>query len=103
RAAADEDALLMEHCEDFAVTGAGCLHDAPATRAAAIPGIARRAEDGATARDVALAAEHRTRLHLCHVSTAGAVALLRRAKSAGQAVSGEATPHHLVLTVEDAV
>lgn len=103
RAAAEHDWLVMEHCEDFGVTGPGLLHDAPAVRAAGIPGIRREAEDHATARDLELARVHGTRLHLCHVSTAGAVAALRRAKDAGLAVTGEVTPHHLVLTVEDAV
>jgi dihydroorotase len=95
--------LLLEHCEDFGITGPGLLHDAPSTRAAGVPGIPRGAEDRATARDVRLAEEHGARLHLCHVSTAGAVGLLRDAKARGLAVTGEATPHHLVLTVEDAV
>ena len=103
RAAGAHDWLVMEHCEDFGITGAGLLHDAPEVRAAGIPGIPRTAEDRATARDLALAREFGARLHLCHVSTAGAVALLASAKAAGLRVSGEVTPHHLVLTVADAV
>ncbi len=103
RAAGARDWLVMEHCEDFGITGPGLLHDAPEVRAAGIPGIPRSAEDRATARDLALAREFGTRLHLCHVSTAGAVALLASAKAAGLRVSGEVTPHHLVLTVADAV
>lgn len=95
--------LVMEHCEDFGITGAGLLHDAPAVRARGIAGIPRDAEDRATARDLDLARRFGTRLHLCHVSTAGAVAALRRAKDSGLTVSGEVTPHHLVLTVADAV
>ena len=95
--------LIMEHCEDFSITGPGLLHDAPVVRAAGVPGIPRSAEDRATARDIELAREYGARLHLCHVSTAGAVGLLRRAKQEGLAISGEVTPHHLVLTVEDAV
>ncbi|MCC7136937.1 MAG: dihydroorotase [Planctomycetes bacterium] len=103
RAAGEDGFLVMEHCEDFGVTGPGLLHDAAATRAAGIPGIPRAAEDRATGRDLELAAEHGARLHLCHVSTAGAVERLRAAKAAGLPVSGEVTPHHLVLTVDDAV
>jgi dihydroorotase len=102
-AAAAHDWLVMEHCEDFGITGPGLLHDAAPVRAAGIPGIPREAEDRATARDLDLARRFGTRLHLCHVSTAGAVAALRRAKDAGLSVSGEVTPHHLVLTVADAV
>jgi dihydroorotase len=103
RAAAERDLLLMQHCEDFSVTGPGCLHDAPAVRAAGIAPIPRRAEDSATERDLRLARRFGSRLHLCHVSTAGAVDRLRAAKAEGLAVSGEVTPHHLVLTVEDAL
>jgi dihydroorotase len=103
RRCAASDRLVMEHCEDFGLTGPGVLHDAPPTRAAGLPGIPRAAEDRATARDLALARRHGTRLHLCHVSTAGAVEALRAAKHEGLAVTGEVTPHHLVLTVEDAV
>jgi dihydroorotase len=103
RRAGEAGLLLMEHCEDFGLTGPGLLHDAPATRAFGVPGIPRSAEDRATARDVGLAEAFGARLHLCHVSTAGAVGLLADAKARGLAVTGEATPHHLVLTVEDAV
>lgn len=103
RAAADLGFLVMEHCEDFGITGPGVLHDAPCTRAAGLPGIPRAAEDHATGRDLGLAARFGARLHLCHVSTAGAVERLAAAKAAGHAVTGEVTPHHLVLTVDDAV
>ena len=103
RRAAANDWLVMEHCEDFGITGPGVLHDAPAVRAQGIAGIPREAEDRATARDLELARRFGTRLHLCHVSTAAAVAALRRARDAGLRVSGEVTPHHLVFTVEDAV
>lgn len=103
RAAAERDRLVMEHCEDFSVTGPGVLHDAPSVRGAGWPPIPREAEDRATARDLALAARFGTRLHLCHVSTSGAVRLLREAKAGGLRVTGEATPHHLTLTADDAV
>ncbi|MFO0934571.1 MAG: dihydroorotase [Planctomycetota bacterium] len=103
RAAGARGFLVMEHCEDFGITGPGVLHDAPSVRAAGLPGIPRTAEDTATGRDLGLAARFGARLHLCHVSTAGAVERLRAARAAGHAVTGEVTPHHLVLTVDDAV
>jgi dihydroorotase len=103
RAAGEDGFLVMEHCEDLAITAGGVLHDAPSVRAAGIAGIPRGAEDHATARDLALAARYGARLHLCHVSTAGAVDRLRAGKAAGERVTGEVTPHHLVLTVDDAV
>ena len=103
RAAGERGLLVMEHCEDFSMTGPGVLHEAEAVRRMGLPGIPRGAEDRATARDVDLARRFSTRLHLCHVSTAGAVSLLRSARAAGLAVTGEATPHHLTLTVADAL
>ena len=59
-------------------------------------------EDAATARAIALAAEAKCRLHIAHVSTAVALDAVRRAKAAGQAVTCEVSPHHLVLTEADA-
>jgi dihydroorotase len=101
--AAKNDRLLMQHCEDFGVTGPGVLHDAPAVRARGLPGIPRAAEDSAVSRDIALAARWGTRFHVCHVSTAGAAQAVRAARAAGLRVSGEAAPHHLLLTASDAL
>jgi dihydroorotase len=101
--AARLDRPVLSHCEDLSLAGGGCVHDAPAARVAGVPVLPREAEDAATERDVGLARRHGTRLHLCHVSTAGSVDLLRRARREGLAVTGEATPHHLTLTVDDAV
>jgi dihydroorotase len=95
--------LVMQHCEDPALSRGGCLHDAAATRAHGLLPLAREAEDRAVARDVSLAARRGTRLHVCHVSTRGAVEALRDAKARGVLATGEAAPHHLTLTVEDAV
>lgn len=101
--AARHGQLVMQHCEDFGVTGAGVLHDCAAVRARGWPGIPSESEDRAVRRDLALAARLGTRLHVCHVSTAGAVAALREARAAGVAASGEAAPHHLLLTANDAL
>ncbi|MHC5012107.1 MAG: dihydroorotase [Planctomycetota bacterium] len=103
RWAAGRGALVMQHCEDFGVTGDGVLHDAPSVRAAGLPGIPRRSEDVAVERDIELAARCGTRLHVCHVSTRGAVERIREARHRGLPVTGEATPHHLVLTCDDAL
>jgi dihydroorotase len=78
------------------------VHGAPGGPPGPWPTLPREAEDVAADRDVDLARLHGTRLHLCHVSTAGSLATLRAAKAEGLAVSGEVTPHHLTLTVEDA-
>jgi dihydroorotase len=58
------------------------------------------AEEAVIARDVLLAAHVGSRLHVCHVSTAGSVEILRWAKSKGSNVTAEVTPHHLLLTDE---
>ena len=58
------------------------------------------AEEAIIARDVLLAAHVGSRLHVCHVSTAGSVEILRWAKSKGWNVTAEVTPHHLLLTDE---
>ena len=60
------------------------------------------AEEAIIARDVLLAAHVGSRLHVCHVSTAGSVEILRWAKSKGWNVTAEVTPHHLLLTDEAA-
>jgi len=65
-------------------------------------GLPAAAEEAMIARDLALLAAEGGRLHIAHVSTRGAVALLRDARARGLAVSAEATPHHLTLT-EDLV
>jgi dihydroorotase len=103
RWSARNDRVVMQHCEDFTVTGPGVLHACACVRAAGLPGIDREAEDRAVRRDIHLAEEAGAPLHVCHVSTAGAVAALRAARARGLAVTGEATPHHLSLTAEDAV
>lgn len=103
RWAARNDRVLMQHCEDFQVTGPGVLHACDCVQRAGLPGIDREAEDRAVRRDVRLAAEEAARLHVCHVSTAGAVAAVRAARERGEPVTAEVTPHHLLLTAEDAV
>jgi dihydroorotase len=60
------------------------------------------AEEAIIARDIELAAETGGRLHICHLTTAGSVEIIRRAKQRGLAVTAEVTPHHLMLT-EDLV
>ncbi len=103
RWAARNDVLVMQHCEDFQITGPGVLHECTCVQRRGLPGIPRASEDRAVERDVRLAEEENARLHICHVSTAGAVDAIRRAQARGLPVTGEVTPHHLVLTAEDAV
>ncbi len=101
--AAKNNVLIMQHCEDFEVTGPGVLHACSCTHTADIPGIDRRAEDKAVAADIALAEETHAAFHVCHISTEGAVKALRAGRERGLSVTGEVTPHHLLLTADDAV
>ncbi|MDJ0522638.1 MAG: dihydroorotase [Planctomycetota bacterium] len=103
RWAGRNDVLVMQHCEDFQMTGPGVLHECDCVQRRGLPGIPRESEDRAVERDIRLAEAENARLHVCHVSTAGAVDAIRRAQERGLPVTGEVTPHHLVLTAEDAV
>lgn len=92
---------LAVHCEDPALIPAGAAMNAGiVSRRMRVPGIPREAEEAIIARDLRLAEETGGLLHLCHVSTAGGVQLLRAAKARGVRATGEAMPHHLALTDE---
>jgi len=92
---------LAVHCEDTALIphGAG-MNEGIVSRRMRVPGIPREAEEAIIARDLRLAEETGGLLHLCHVSTAGGVRLLREAKARGVKATGEAMPHHMALTDE---
>ncbi|MDE2293313.1 MAG: dihydroorotase [Elusimicrobia bacterium] len=88
---------LLDHAEELGATGPGVLGLAAARRLG-VPGIPADSEVLMAARDLALAQLTGGPLHLCHVSCAGTVALLREAKGRGLAVTAEAAPHHFTLT-----
>ena len=89
---------ISEHAQDEALSAGGVMHEGVVSARLGLPGVPAAAEDVAIARDLALAKLTGGRLHLAHVSTAGAVGLVRRAKAEGLAVTAEVTPHHLALT-----
>lgn len=91
-------AIYAEHCEVEALARGGHMHEGPRSMALGLRGIPAAAEELMAARDIALARLTGCRLHLLHVSTAGTVELVRRAKDQGLAVTAEATPHHFTLT-----
>jgi len=91
---------LIEHPQDLALSGRGVMHEGVTSAALGLAGMPAAAEDGAVGRDLALARETGARLHLAHLSTAGSVELVRRAKAEGLAVTAEVAPHHLALTDE---
>jgi dihydroorotase len=92
---------VMAHCEDKNLVGKGVLNEGVASERFGVPGITNSVEDVITARDIFLAAEAGARLHLCHCSTKGAVALTKMAKEMGMDVSAEVCPHHFILTDAD--
>ncbi len=89
---------LAEHCEDDALAAGGVMHEGAWSSRLGLPGQPAAAEEAMVARDLALCRLTGCRLHLLHLSTAGSVELLRRARAEGLAVTAEAAPHHLVLT-----
>jgi len=99
-AARAHGALIIDHCEDTDLSGDGVVDEGAASRRLGLPGIPRSAEEVMVARDLILAGELRTRVHIAHLSTRGGLVALRTAKENGVAASAEATPHHLVLTEE---
>jgi dihydroorotase len=93
---------VISHAEDADLSRDGAMNEGVVSTELGIPGAPAAAEDVMVARDLLLAELTGAHLHIAHVSTAGAVRLVRDAKTRGIHVTAEVTPHHLVLT-EDAV
>lgn len=94
--------LILAHCEDEGLlTPGGCVHDGAAARRFGVPGISGASEWKQAERDLRLVRETGARYHICHISTKETVTLLRAAKAEGLPVSGECTPHQLLLCEAD--
>ncbi len=89
---------LIQHCEDPDMAGSGCVNAGPTAVRLGLGGIPAMAEEMMLQRDLLLVENTRCRYHVAHVSTAGAVAMLRDAKKRGIDVTAEVCPHHLLLT-----
>ncbi len=89
---------VMNHCEDLSIVRGAVMNAGPVATRLGLTGWPASGEEVMIARDIALAAETGGRLHICHLSTAGGVELIRRAKAMGIRVTAEVTPHHLVMT-----
>jgi dihydroorotase len=89
---------LAQHCEVEALSEGGHMHEGEWSSRLGIPGIPPEAEELMVFRDIALARLTGARVHFQHLSTAGAVELVRQAKAKGLPVTSEATPHHFTLT-----
>ncbi len=91
-------AIVAQHAEEVTLAGGGHMHEGGWSSRLGIPGRPAAAETVIVARDLELAALTGTALHVLHVSTAGAVELIRRAKVRGVRVTAEVAPHHFTLT-----
>ncbi len=89
------------HEEDKTITAGGCMNESHLSARMGLRGMPCVGEEVLIARDIELARDTGGHVHLCHVSTARGVELVRRAKQDGIHVTAEVTPHHLVLTEED--
>jgi dihydroorotase len=96
------DRPLALHCEEPTLSHGGQVHEGRVAAELGFAGYPSVAESVAVERDLALAGYEHGRVHVLHLSAAESVDALRRAREVGIAASGEATPHHLVLT-DDAV
>lgn len=90
------DGVLAQHSQDPRLAGArACCHEGPVSGKLGLPGWPAVAESVIVARDVQLAQVANSRIHVCHVSTAESVEIIRWAKKRGIKVTAEVTPHHL--------
>ena len=94
------DGVIAQHAQEPALTAGADMNEGEVSSQLGLRGWPRVAEESIIARDIMLAEYVDSRLHLCHVSTAGSVELVRQAKARGVKVTAEVTPHHLSLTDE---
>lgn len=94
------DLLVIEHPQDLALSAKGVMHEGAVSARLGLPGIPAAAEESAVSRGIALAKLTGARLHLTHLSTAGSIELVRRAKRDGVAITCDVTPHHLAMIDE---
>ncbi len=92
--------VVAQHAEDPRLTAGAQAHEGETAARLGLAGWPAAAEESIVARDCLLARDAAAPLHVCHVSTAGTVEVLRWAKERGIRVSAEVTPHHLLLTDE---
>ncbi|MDR0627777.1 MAG: dihydroorotase, partial [Bifidobacteriaceae bacterium] len=96
------DAVVAQHAQEPRLTDGAQMHEGVVSSQVGLAGWPAVAEESIIARDVLLAEHVGSRLHICHVSTAGSVEIIRWAKARGIAVTAEVTPHHLLFSDEQA-
>ena len=94
------DLPVIQHCEDKNLSAGGLMNEGYYSTILGLPGIPAIAEEVMIARDILIAEYCRARVHIAHVSTAGAVRLIRDAKARGLNVTAETAPHYFTLTDE---
>ena len=94
------DGVIAQHSQDPRLTENSQMHEGKVSAELGLRGWPAVAEESIIARDVLLAEHVGSRLHVCHLSTAGSVEIVRLAKARGINVTAEVTPHHLLLTDE---
>ena len=96
------DGVIAQHAQDPRLTEGSQMNEGVVASTLGLKGWPAVAEESIIARDILLANMVGARLHICHVTTAGGVEIIRWAKSQGMKVTAEVTPHHLLLTDETA-
>lgn len=90
--------IIAQHAQEPRLTVNAQMNEGSVSAKIGLPGWPAIAEEAIIARDILLTEHVQSRLHICHVTTAGGVELIRWAKARGIAVTAEVTPHHLLLT-----
>ena len=96
--AKDFDLPIVDHCEDKSLSSGGTMHEGRMSLLLGLKGMPALAEDLDAVRDCLLAEAAGAHIHIAHISTRGAVDIVRRAKERGIRVTAEVTPHHWTLT-----
>lgn len=92
---------IITHCEDKNLSNEGVMNEGLVSTILGLKGIPREAEEVMVARDIILTQMAEGNLHIAHVSTAGALKLIKEAKKKGIKITCEVTPHHFTLTEEE--
>ncbi len=100
RAVKETGRAFMQHCQETSLTGGASMHQGEVSTRLGLVGWQRIAEELIVERDVRLVGETGCAYHVQHLSSAGSVEVVRRARERGLPVSAEASPHHLLLTHE---
>jgi len=95
------DIVIADHCEEPSLVERGQMHEGVNSYSLGLAGRPAQAEEIMVARDIAVARLTGGRIHICHLSAARAVELVRRAKADGVRITAEVTPHHLAFTDDD--